>query len=76
MRIFRKLFPCKFNNPKCEDSPFGCKCGVIGTTAALIGVGLAAAGAVGAAAISSSAQNKAAKSAQSFAEQQQAAATA
>ena len=76
MRIFRKLFPCKFNNPKCEDNPFGCKCGVIGTTAALIGVGLAAAGAVGAAAISSSAQNKAAKSAQSFAEQQQAAATA
>jgi len=70
MRIFRKLFPCKFNNPKCEDSPFGCKCGVMGTTAALIGVGLAAA------AISSSAQSKAAKSAQSFAEQQQAAATA
>ena len=76
MRIFRKLFPCKFNNPKCEDSPFGCKCGVIGTTAALIGVGLAAAGTIGAAAISSSAQSKAAKNAQSFAEQQQAAATA
>ena len=76
MKLFKKLFPCKFNNPKCENSPFGCKCGVIGTTAALIGVGLAAAGTIGAAAISSSAQSKAAKSAQSFAEQQQAAATA
>ena len=72
MRLFKKLFPCKFNNPQCQDSLFGCKCGIIGTTAALITAGVvAAAGAVGAAAISSSAQSKAAASAEELAREQQ-----
>lgn len=77
MKLFKKLFPCRFNNPLCEDNPGGCRCGVIGTAAAIITAGaLAAGGVTAAAAISSSAQKKAAASAQSFAEQQQAAATA
>ena len=43
-KFFKKLFPCKFNNPLCKDSLFGCRCGVIGTTAALITAGALAVG--------------------------------
>ena len=74
MRIFQKLFSCKFNNPECKENSFGCKCGLIGTTAAIItGAAIAATGAVTAAAISSSATQKAAATAQQAAAQQAAA---
>ena len=77
MKLFKKLFPCKFNNPLCKDNPLGCRCGVIGTTAAIIAAGVAmTAGVVGAAAISSSAQRRAAASAEELAREQQNAALA
>jgi len=31
-RIFNRIFPCRFNEPLCEDSFFGCKCGKGETT--------------------------------------------
>src|SRR3990167_9427281 len=72
MKLFKKFFHCKFNNPKCKNNILGCRCGVIGTTAALITAGvMAGAGAMGAAAISSSAQKKAAKNAEELAREQQ-----
>lgn len=71
MKIFKKLFLCRFNNPKCKDSVFGCKCGIIGTTAAIIAGTAAVGAAVGSAAISSHAQRKAANRAEELAREQQ-----
>ena len=52
MNVFQKLFPCRFNNPKCKNNFWGCRCGVIGTTAAIVG-GVLGAGAIAAGAMQS-----------------------
>ena len=64
MNLWHKLFPCPTG--RCKDRILGCHCGVIGTTAAIIGA--VAAGGIGAYAASSSskAANKEAQSQQDW----------
>ena len=63
MKILHRLFPCPTG--KCKDNPLGCRCGVIGTTAALITAGaLAAAGGVAAGVGASQASKQASEDAE------------
>ncbi len=65
-KMIKKFYhPCPRHNPLCKDSLFGCRCGVIGTTAAIIGgVALAGAGAVAAGMAAGDQSEQAAENAQ------------